>query len=385
MLSQDPSTSSLVALVLAKLSPRAWSDWSAPDYPGMLMWSPQCEGRVLNVTRDTDSARNITTFPSPRYYGRPYVCAFNYTPSEVASSSHAVMHGDRTFTLFTAQADFEAAASICASHGLQLASAHAADDNAALAGLAAQDRKWSGGHLGGSMLLGLRYNDSSYTWQDGTEVDWAPDGFDLTQPPPPAPVTGYSRLCVVVLADGTWTPISCTRQPASFACQRTPEGWSYQAVAWDNAYESQCSTETYITASALGQPVKILLQTYTPANGSTYANIRVVMDPQNDLALQAMGYSYWSTAMIPLHPVARLPSYTYTFPAPGDAGSSADHCAVTAVFRPAFGTTALLYARIAQVHAGTFLEILGRVRLASGVAQPVRGAVKFLSKVTGSV
>eukprot|EP00883_Tetradesmus_obliquus_P016259 jgi/Sobl393_1/9451/SZX66050.1 len=206
---------------IARRSPRAWSDWSAPDYPGMLLWSPQCEGRVLNVTRDVDSGRNITTFPSPRYYGRPYVCAFNYTPSEVASSSHAVMHGDRTFTLFTAQADFEAAASICASHGLQLASAHAADDNAALAGLAAQDRKWSGGHIGGSMLLGLRYNGSSYAWQDGTDVDWAPDGFDLTQPPPAAPVTGYSRHCVVVLSNGSWAPISCTRQPASFACQRT--------------------------------------------------------------------------------------------------------------------------------------------------------------------
>ncbi|WIA16574.1 hypothetical protein OEZ85_013244 [Tetradesmus obliquus] len=60
---------------IARRSPRAWSDWTAPDYPGMLLWSPQCEGRVLNVTRDVDSGRKITTFPSPRYYGRPYVCA----------------------------------------------------------------------------------------------------------------------------------------------------------------------------------------------------------------------------------------------------------------------------------------------------------------------
>jgi hypothetical protein len=86
------------------------------------------------------------------------------------------MHGDRTFTLFTAQADFTAASTICAGHGLQLASVHSAEENAALAGLAAPDPKWSGGRIGGSMLLGLRYNASGYTWQDGTAVDWAPDG-----------------------------------------------------------------------------------------------------------------------------------------------------------------------------------------------------------------
>jgi hypothetical protein len=290
------------------------------------------------------------------------------------------MQGSHTFTRFTAQADYTAASTICAGHGLQLASVHSAEDNAALADLAAQDPRWSGGHIGGSMLLGLHYSAGSYTWQDGSAVDWAPDGFDLTQPPPSAPVTGLSRHCVVLLSNGSWAPISCTRQPASFACQHTPEGWSYQAVAWDNAYESLCPIETYITASALGQPVKILLRTYTPANGSTYANIRLVVDPQNEFALQAMGYSYWSTAMIPLNPVKRLPSYSYQFPAHGDAGTSADHCAVTAVFRPLFGSTALLYARIAQVPAGTYLEILGRVRMGNGVAQPVRGAVKFLSK-----
>ncbi|KAF6263542.1 hypothetical protein COO60DRAFT_414972 [Scenedesmus sp. NREL 46B-D3] len=131
------------------------------------------------------------------------------------------MHGDRTFTLFTAQADYTAASTICAGHGLQLASIHSAADNAALASLAAKDGKWSGGHIGGSMMLGLRYNASSYTWLDGTDVDWAPEGFDLTQPPPAAAVIGYSRHCVVVLSNGTWAPISCTRQPASFACQHT--------------------------------------------------------------------------------------------------------------------------------------------------------------------
>jgi hypothetical protein len=265
------------------------------------------------------------------------------------------MHCDRTFTLFTAQADFTAASTICAGHGPQLASVHSAEDNAALAGLAARDPKWSGGRIGGSMLLGLRYNASGYTWQDGTAVDWAPDGFDLTQPPPAAPVVGYSRHCVLVLSDGSWAPISCTRQPASFACQHTPEGWSYQAVACHNAYESICPAETYITTAALGQPVKILLRTYTPSNGSTYAHVKVVVDPQNEFALQAMGYSYWSSAMIPLNPVERLPPYAYRFPAPGgDAGTSADHCAVTAVFRPAVGSTALLYARMAQVPAGVY-------------------------------
>jgi hypothetical protein len=151
------------------------------------------------------------------------------------------MHGERTFTLFDAQADFSAASSVCAGHSLQLASVHAAADNAALADLAAQQPKWSGGHIGGSMLLGLRYNASqgSYAWQDGTAVDWAPDGFDLSQPPPAAPVMGYSRHCVVVLSDGSWAPVSCTRQPARFVCQRT-----VPAVA-----EGECAPGFYIAAS----------------------------------------------------------------------------------------------------------------------------------------
>jgi hypothetical protein len=60
---------------IARRSPRAWSDWSAPDYPGMLLWSPQCEGRVLNVSRETDPARPITTYSMYRGNTRQYVCA----------------------------------------------------------------------------------------------------------------------------------------------------------------------------------------------------------------------------------------------------------------------------------------------------------------------
>jgi hypothetical protein len=75
VLSQDPDAAKLLALVMAKKSPRAWSDWSAPDYPGMISWSPQCEGRVLNVSRETDPARAITTYSMYRGSTRQYVCA----------------------------------------------------------------------------------------------------------------------------------------------------------------------------------------------------------------------------------------------------------------------------------------------------------------------
>jgi hypothetical protein len=63
---------------IARRSPRAWSDWSAPDYPGMLSWDPQCQGRVLNVMRDTDPARSINTYGVWRGDNRQYVCACEY-------------------------------------------------------------------------------------------------------------------------------------------------------------------------------------------------------------------------------------------------------------------------------------------------------------------
>lgn len=60
---------------VARRSPRAWSDWSAPDYPGMLSWDPRCDGRALNVARDTNPARAITTHGDYRRNDKQYVCA----------------------------------------------------------------------------------------------------------------------------------------------------------------------------------------------------------------------------------------------------------------------------------------------------------------------
>jgi hypothetical protein len=144
------------------------------------------------------------------------VLAVNYTASAVASSEHAVMHGNRTWTLYTAQADYAAATDICSSQGLQLVSVHSAADNAALAALAAKHPKWSAGFaVNGTLLLGLRYNASSqaYAWQDGSRGDWSPFGTE-GMPAPPA-----GKDCVAILADGWWQPVSCTRLPGSFACQ----------------------------------------------------------------------------------------------------------------------------------------------------------------------
>jgi hypothetical protein len=142
--------------------------------------------------------------------------AVNYTASEVASSEHAVMQGNRTWTLYRAQADYAAAADICSSQGLQLVSLHSADDNAALAALAAQYPNWSAGFaVNGTILLGLRFNATAqaYVWQDASRGDWSPFGSKGLPPPP------EGKECVAILADGWWQPVSCTRLPASFACQ----------------------------------------------------------------------------------------------------------------------------------------------------------------------
>jgi hypothetical protein len=142
--------------------------------------------------------------------------AVNYTASAVASSEHAVMNGNRTWTLYTAQADYAAATDICSSQGLQLVSVHSASDNEVLAALAAKYRKWSAGFaVNGTLLLGLRFNASTqaYAWQDGSRGDWSPFGAKGMPVPP------EGKDCVAILASGWWQPVSCTRLPGSFACQ----------------------------------------------------------------------------------------------------------------------------------------------------------------------
>ena len=97
------------------------------------------------------------------------------------------MQGNHTWTLYTALADYGAAAAICGSQGLHLVSVHSAADNAALAALAARHPKWSAGiAVNGTLLLGLRYNASTqaYAWQDGSRGDWSPFGSKGMPTPP---------------------------------------------------------------------------------------------------------------------------------------------------------------------------------------------------------
>lgn len=147
------------------------------------------------------------------------------------------MHGNRTWTLYTAQADYAASADICSSQGLQLVSVHSAADNAALAALAAKHPKWSAGFaVNGTLLLGLRYNASSqaYAWQDGSELDWWPANINLTSAAP-------GRDCMAVTADGGWQPVSCTRLPASFACQNSTADDLAPCAAGFHAVDGACA------------------------------------------------------------------------------------------------------------------------------------------------
>jgi hypothetical protein len=161
----------------------------------------------------------------------------NYTAAEVASSEHAMMQGNRTWTLYTAQADYAAAANICNSQGLQLVSVHSAADNAALAKLAAQHPKWSAGFaVNGTLLLGLRYNASmqAYEWQDGTRGDWWPEDSNLTTAAP-------GKDCMALTASGgAWQPVSCTRAPASFVCQNSTPSDMTPCAAGFHAVNGTC-------------------------------------------------------------------------------------------------------------------------------------------------
>lgn len=75
------------------------------------------------------------------------VPAVNYTAANVSASEHSVNHGNMTWNLYTAQADYDAASAICTAQGHQLLSIHSDVDNAAAARLAAQNNKHSVGFL----------------------------------------------------------------------------------------------------------------------------------------------------------------------------------------------------------------------------------------------
>lgn len=145
-------------------------------------------------------------------------CAVPYTPSTVPATSYTATRPDgRSWTLYSAHADYDAAASICEAKGQKLVSAHSQEDAQSIASLAANlPLKWVPGFglpvTTTYVLVGMRYDSSkqAYTWQDGTAPDWSPAG--LSAPP-------TERNCMVVASNGSWIPMHCSRQAVGFACQ----------------------------------------------------------------------------------------------------------------------------------------------------------------------
>ncbi|KAF6263540.1 hypothetical protein COO60DRAFT_414945 [Scenedesmus sp. NREL 46B-D3] len=179
------------------------------------------------------------------------------------------------------------------------------------------------------------------------------------------------------MAAGNTSAAAASRQ--RYACQTASQHWLDSSATWSKVYASHCPAETYFMFIVKGQPIKLMLQMYSPDNATTFAQINAVVEPDSVVALHAMGFSYWSMAMIPLQDIARLPSYAYQLPEPGSAGTLPDPCAVASMYRQPHGGTVLLYARMVEVPAGFFLGVLGKVLTPSRALQPVRGVVKFLS------
>lgn len=146
--------------------------------------------------------------------------AVPYTPSTVQATSYTATRPDgRSWTLYSAHADYDAAVSICEAKGQKLVSLHSQSDAQSLAGLAANlPFTWSPGFglpvSSTYMRVGAIFDTSKqqYTWQDGTPFDWLPASFGTGSAP-------AGRNCVAVASNGTWTPVHCSRQPLSFACQ----------------------------------------------------------------------------------------------------------------------------------------------------------------------
>jgi hypothetical protein len=227
----------------------------------------------------------------------------NYTAGEVASSEHAVMLGNCTWTLLTAQADYGAAVSICGAHGMHLASVHSPEDNAALAGLASKYPKWGAGvAANGSVLVGLRFNASmaTYVWQDGSELDWSHSSINATQAP-------AGRECVAVLADGSWRPTSCTAAPASFICQRGYLLSTATNATQPSGSEAPNATITNNTnlVNCVAHLCGMFTNVHTNASASSY---NITLSSSNDTTAAA---SSFMTPWAATHPLCMVDNATW--------------------------------------------------------------------------
>lgn len=149
----------------------------------------------------------------------------------------------------------------------------------------------------------------------------------------------------------------------------------------DHADQPACHSETYIPTQALSRLIRVKLELFQQEPSHLFARIDVGLDPVDAASLEALGYTYWSTVAVPLLHINDIPAYATSLPQSGPVAASDDPCAVTAIDREVAGRSLQVYARVAQVPAGIYLEVMGK-RLPSLFGESpeyVRAVVKFIS------
>jgi hypothetical protein len=122
---------------------------------------------LLNLYGSSPSpSSNIPTYPSP--------APWSPAPYSSPTPSYTMVLNNNTFMLYEQPANFSSAEQQCTADGGQLASAHNTLENQVLLELCSQ------AHMGDCWfgLLPSGQNDSSYSWTDGTAVDffaWLPN------------------------------------------------------------------------------------------------------------------------------------------------------------------------------------------------------------------
>lgn len=231
------------------------------------------------------------------------------------------------------------------------------------------------------MLLGLKFNATkqAFEWQDGTFVDYAPQGINLAT----APATAGSAGCMAVLANGTWVPVSCTKQPLSFGCNIN----SIQVVV--SPPVGPCSAGRYITSNMFGSDVKWSLGVFQPPPSPSRAYLNVTASVAESWSLPGKVH-FWKAAMLPLHAAAAEPLTDYHLPAPYLSTQLVDgSCQVSSVAAELYGRPAAFYVRIVLVPTGALLDVWGQVDLSAvGLTLPegllgpggwVQALVQFVS------